>query len=64
MEYLFGWDFKKGRSSEEGGLLGHVRCFYGTGELTEPSDVGESPVSNFTACMLSDLIQYLFIFKA
>ncbi|PBK59364.1 hypothetical protein ARMSODRAFT_899378, partial [Armillaria solidipes] len=32
MEYLFGWDFKNKRSSKEGGLLGHIRSFYGTAE--------------------------------
>ncbi|KAK0215909.1 hypothetical protein EDD85DRAFT_782365 [Armillaria nabsnona] len=35
MEYLFGWDFEKRRSTEKGGLLGHIRSFYGMGELTE-----------------------------
>ncbi|THV04013.1 hypothetical protein K435DRAFT_584627, partial [Dendrothele bispora CBS 962.96] len=29
---LFGWDFSKQRSKPEGGILGHVRAFYGTAE--------------------------------
>ncbi|KAK0466111.1 uncharacterized protein EV420DRAFT_1261642, partial [Desarmillaria tabescens] len=29
---LFGWDFKKRRSSREGGILGHLKAFYGTTE--------------------------------
>lgn len=34
-EYLLGWDFKKGRSTDEGGILGHLRAFYGSSEYTE-----------------------------
>ena len=34
-KYLFGWDYKKHKSSPEGGILGHLKAFYGTGELTE-----------------------------
>ncbi|KAJ3824621.1 hypothetical protein F5880DRAFT_1479893, partial [Lentinula raphanica] len=29
---LFGWDFKKGKSSERGGIFGHLRAFYGCAE--------------------------------
>ncbi|KAK0496948.1 hypothetical protein EDD18DRAFT_1073675, partial [Armillaria luteobubalina] len=32
MEFLFGWDFEKKRSSREGGLLGHMKSFYGIKE--------------------------------
>ncbi|PBK86473.1 hypothetical protein ARMGADRAFT_1035639 [Armillaria gallica] len=35
MEYLFGWDFEKKRSTEKGSLLDHIRSFYSIGELTE-----------------------------
>jgi len=34
-EYLFGWDYTARRSSEKGGILGHLRAFYGTCEFTE-----------------------------
>ncbi|KAJ3516563.1 hypothetical protein NMY22_g14178 [Coprinellus aureogranulatus] len=34
-EHLLGWDFSKGRSKPSGGILGHLRAFYGTTELTE-----------------------------
>ena len=34
-EYLFGWDFKTGKSSSKGGILGHIKAFYGTTECTE-----------------------------
>jgi hypothetical protein len=34
-EYLFGWDYQKKCSKPEGGILGHLRAFYGTAELTE-----------------------------
>src|ERR1700692_3229728 len=34
-KYLFGWDYDKRQSMSEGGILGHLRAFYGTGELTE-----------------------------
>ncbi|KAH7916127.1 hypothetical protein BJ138DRAFT_1132151 [Hygrophoropsis aurantiaca] len=29
-KYLLGWDYKKRESSLEGGILGHVRAFYGS----------------------------------
>ncbi|PBK69311.1 hypothetical protein ARMSODRAFT_1037826, partial [Armillaria solidipes] len=32
IQFLFGWDFKKGRSSREGGIIGHLKAFYGTNE--------------------------------
>lgn len=32
---LFGWDFDKGMSTIEGGVLGHLEAFYGVDELTE-----------------------------
>lgn len=35
LEHLLGWDFENNRSSERGGLLGHVRAFFGTGEYYE-----------------------------
>ena len=34
-KYLFGWDYEKKCSTSEGGILGHLRAFYGTAELTE-----------------------------
>jgi len=34
-EYLLGWDYKKHRSSSEGGLFGNLQAFYGTCEYTE-----------------------------
>jgi len=34
-KHLFGWDYSKKESSPEGGILGHLRAFYGTAELTE-----------------------------
>ena len=34
-EFLFGWDYSKKKSKPEGGILGHLRAFYGTAELTE-----------------------------
>ena len=34
-EYLFGWDYVAGKSSDRGGILGHLRAFYGTCEFTE-----------------------------
>jgi hypothetical protein len=33
--YLFGWDYVKNKSSESGGILGRLRAFYGTSELTD-----------------------------
>jgi hypothetical protein len=33
-EHLFGWDYEAGMSSEEGGILGHLRAFNGTVEST------------------------------
>ncbi|SJL16370.1 uncharacterized protein ARMOST_19892 [Armillaria ostoyae] len=35
IQYLFGWDFKKRRLTKEGGIIGHLKAFYGTNELTE-----------------------------
>lgn len=35
MECLFGWDFERRWPTEEGGMLGHIRSFYGTCEVTE-----------------------------
>lgn len=34
-KYLLGWDFNKGKSSNEGGILGHLCAFYGSSEYTE-----------------------------
>ena len=34
-QYLFGWDYTKRKSSLQGGILGHLRAFYGTSEFTE-----------------------------
>ena len=34
-EFLFGWDYQKKCSKPEGGILGHLRAFYGVAELTE-----------------------------
>jgi hypothetical protein len=34
-KYLFGWDYENQCSVPEGGILGHLRAFYGTPELTE-----------------------------
>jgi len=34
-EHLFGWDFEDHCPKIEGGILGHLRAFYGTPELTE-----------------------------
>lgn len=34
-EHLFGWDYKTKQSSVDGGILGHLRSFYGTSEFTE-----------------------------
>ena len=34
-EHLFGWDYKARKSSSRGGILGHLRAFYGTSEYTE-----------------------------
>jgi hypothetical protein len=33
--YLFGWDYEKNKSSENGDILGRLRAFYGTSELTD-----------------------------
>ncbi|PPQ75657.1 hypothetical protein CVT26_001814 [Gymnopilus dilepis] len=33
-QYLFGWDFELERSTEMGGILGHLRAFYGVREVT------------------------------
>ncbi|KAE9387265.1 hypothetical protein BT96DRAFT_960430 [Gymnopus androsaceus JB14] len=32
---LFGWDFKAGKSSDNGGIFGKIRAHYGSAELTE-----------------------------
>ena len=37
-EYLFGWDFVKGKSSVEGGILGWLEAFYGIAEYTGRGD--------------------------
>ena len=34
-EYLLGLDFKNGRSTNTGGIFGHLRAFYGSSEYTE-----------------------------
>ena len=34
-QHLFGWDYTTWRSSKDGGILGHLRAFYGTCEFTE-----------------------------
>jgi hypothetical protein len=34
-EYLFGWDYSAHKSCKRGGILGHLRAFYGTSEFTE-----------------------------
>ena len=34
-KYLFSWDYKRKCSTPEGGILGHLHAFYGTGELTD-----------------------------
>jgi hypothetical protein len=34
-EFLFGWDYQKKCFKPEGGILGHLRAFYGVAELTE-----------------------------
>jgi hypothetical protein len=34
-QHLFGWDPIHHRSIPEGGILGHIRAYYGTAELTE-----------------------------
>ncbi|KAF8230247.1 hypothetical protein L208DRAFT_1282975 [Tricholoma matsutake] len=40
-EHLFGWNFDLGRSSEHGGILGHLQAFYGTTECTERGGLHE-----------------------
>ncbi|KAL1685485.1 hypothetical protein GGG16DRAFT_66182, partial [Schizophyllum commune] len=30
--HLFGWDFKRKHSTSDGGILGHIKAFYGTSE--------------------------------
>ena len=37
-EFLFGWDFVKGKSSVEGGILGWHGAFYGIAEYTGRGD--------------------------
>jgi hypothetical protein len=34
-QHLFGWNYGTRMSSEKGGILGHLRAFYGTCEFTE-----------------------------
>lgn len=34
-EHLFGWDYKRSCSTSRGGILGRLRAFYGTSELTQ-----------------------------
>jgi len=34
-DFLFGWDYEKKCSKKEGGILGHLRAYYGVPELTE-----------------------------
>ena len=34
-QHLFGWDYDRRKSSEKGGILGHLCAFYGTCEFTE-----------------------------
>ena len=34
-EHLFGWNYVTRKSNEKGGILGHLRSFYGTCEFTE-----------------------------
>lgn len=34
-ENMFGWDYKKRRSTSKGGILGPLESFYGTSEFTE-----------------------------
>ncbi|KAG2134070.1 hypothetical protein DEU56DRAFT_712902, partial [Suillus clintonianus] len=31
-QHLFGWDFELHRSTDRGGILGHIKAFYGTAE--------------------------------
>ncbi|KAG1734452.1 uncharacterized protein EDB91DRAFT_1250974 [Suillus paluster] len=33
--FLLGWDFEQEQSIKDGGILGHIRAFYGTTEFTE-----------------------------
>ncbi len=35
IQFLFDWDFKKGCLSREGGIISHLKAFYGMNELTE-----------------------------
>ena len=35
LQHLFGWDYNTRKSSKKGGILGHLRAFYGTCEFTE-----------------------------
>ena len=34
-KYLLGWDYETRSSTEKGGILGHLKAFYGTSEFTE-----------------------------
>ena len=34
-EYFFGWDYENCKSSKRGGILGHLKAFYGMCEFTE-----------------------------
>jgi hypothetical protein len=33
--YLLGWDFENEHAIDSGGILGHIRTFYGTSEFTQ-----------------------------
>jgi hypothetical protein len=35
--HLLGWDYEKGKSTDQGGVLGKLQAFYGTTEFTEHS---------------------------
>ncbi|THU83003.1 hypothetical protein K435DRAFT_823066 [Dendrothele bispora CBS 962.96] len=55
-QYLLGWDFKTGRSTDKGGIFGKLRAFYGTVELTEH---GEFHVSHAVKALLYLLISMI-----
>lgn len=38
-KYLFGWDYTSESSTEDGGILGHLKAFYGTTEFTQRGDL-------------------------
>jgi hypothetical protein len=35
LEYLLGWNSESGKSKKQGGILGHLKAYYGTAEYTE-----------------------------